>query len=659
MLLGALGVVFGDIGTSPIYALRESLKAGGGQTDVEAVLGVLSLVFWAVVIVVAIKYVMLVMRADNDGEGGTMALLSLALPVCGRARTVMLVIGLAGASLFFGDAMITPAISVLSAIEGLAIVTPRVTPYVVPIAVVVLVALFAIQRRGSGVVGKLFGPVMVAWFAMLAVAGIVHILDRPTVLVALDPRRAIHYLTHANGGGGLVVIGSVFLALTGGEALYADMGHFGRRAIRVDWFFVVMPALVLDYFGQGALVLVDGHAADNPFFHMFGGWTLLPAVLLGTMATVIASQAVISGAFALVQQAIQLGALPRLHVLQTSDEAEGQVYVSPVNWLLAVAVIGLVVGFRSSDALASAYGMAVSGNMLVTTLLVAIVAHRLWKWSLLIVLPVMGSFVLLDLTFVSANLHKIPSGGWFPLTVGAVLLTMMLCWRHGRTVALEKRGERAIALADFLALLDSDQAPTRVPGTAIYLTQSHDHVPRSARAQSQAQQRRSRVRRAAQGHDAARTTGAGERTRQGRAAGGRLSRRRDDVRLRREAGCARRIRGASRRARLRSSVVVLLPRPRDAGAFTAPRDSPLAGAHLRVPHAQRGSRARLLPDSARPGRGTGYPRRDVARKEIAPFNKEYPTGERIIPPICVLMNIARSKMNMMHCKCLLLHLFIR
>ncbi len=477
MLLGALGVVFGDIGTSPIYALRESLKAGGAQPDNAAVLGVLSLVFWAVVLVIAIKYVVLVMRADNQGEGGTMALLALALPVCGRARTVMLVIGLAGASLFFGDAMITPAISVLSAVEGLSIVTPRVTPYVVPIAVVILVALFAIQRRGSGVVGKLFGPVMIAWFAMLAVAGVVHILHRPAVLAALDPRHAIHYLTHANGWSGLIVLGSVFLALTGGEALYADMGHFGRHAIRVDWFVIVMPALVLNYLGQGALVLVDAKAVANPFFLMFAGWTLLPAVLLSTVATVIASQAVISGAFAMVQQAIQLGALPRLHVLQTSDEAAGQVYVPPINWLLAVAVLGLVIGFRSSDALASAYGMAVAGNMLVTTLLVSIVAHRLWKWSSWFVAPVMGFFVLLDLTFVSANIHKIPSGGWFPLTVGAVLLTMMLCWRHGRSVALEKRGERAIVLEDFLTLLQSDRAPARVPGTAIYLTQSHEYVP--------------------------------------------------------------------------------------------------------------------------------------------------------------------------------------
>ena len=283
--------------------------------------------------------------------------------------------------------------------------------------------------------------------------------------------------THANGWGAFIVLGSVFLALTGGEALYADMGHFGRHAIRVDWFVIVMPALVLNYLGQGALVLADPAAASNPFFLLFDGWMLAPAVLLSTVATVIASQAVISGAFALVQQAIQLGALPRLHVLQTSDETAGQVYVPPVNWLLAVAVLGLVIGFRSSDALANAYGIAVAGDMLVTTLLVATVAHGVWKWPWLLVAPVMGVFLLLDLTFVSANVHKIPSGGWFPLTVGAVLLTMMLCWRHGRAVALAKRSERAIVLEDFLAMLKTDSAPTRVPGCAIYLTQTNDYVP--------------------------------------------------------------------------------------------------------------------------------------------------------------------------------------
>jgi KUP system potassium uptake protein len=477
LLLGALGVVFGDIGTSPIYAFRASLKAAGGVPVETTVLGVLSLVFWAIVLVVALKYVVFVMRADNQGEGGTMALLSLVLPVGGRLKGVLLVVGLAGASLFFGDAMITPAISVLSAIEGLEIATPVFKPYVVPIAAGVLVGLFAIQRHGSGKVGKLFGPVMVAWFVVLALAGIAHVINHPRVFAALDPRHAFAYISHANGWIAFTVLGSVFLALTGGEALYADMGHFGRRAIRVDWFLLVMPALALNYLGQGALILAEPSAVSNPFFLLFHDWLLLPAVLLATVATVIASQAVISGAFALVQQAIQLGALPRLDVRQTSDESVGQVYVPQVNWLLAAAVLALVFGFRSSDALANAYGIAVAGDMLVTTLLVATLARGAWGWSWLAVIPVMGSFLLLDVIFVSANLHKIPAGGWFPLLVGAAALTLMLCWRRGRAVAFAKRDEDAVRLDNFLASLEEPNAPPRTPGTAVYLTQESENVP--------------------------------------------------------------------------------------------------------------------------------------------------------------------------------------
>jgi KUP system potassium uptake protein len=347
LLVGALGVVFGDIGTSPIYAFRESLRAAGGIEAQATVLGILSLVFWAVVLVVALKYVVFVMRADNQGEGGTMALISLALPTAGRLRTVLLAIGLGGASLFFGDAMITPAISVLSAIEGLQIATPVFRPYVVPVAAVVLIALFIIQSRGSGRVGRLFGPVMAAWFVVLGLAGITHVLTRPGVLVSLDPRYALAYLGRADSWVAFTVLGSVFLALTGGEALYADMGHFGRRAIRIDWFVLVMPALVLNYLGQGALVLAHPSTAANPFFLLFPGWLLIPLVGLTTAATVIASQAVISGAFTLVQQAIQLGAIPRLEVRQTSEESAGQVYVPYINWLLVAAVLGLVFGFRA------------------------------------------------------------------------------------------------------------------------------------------------------------------------------------------------------------------------------------------------------------------------------------------------------------------------
>ena len=476
-MLGALGVVFGDIGTSPIYAFRESLKAAGAASAPATVFGVLSLVFWAVVLVVALKYVVFVMRADNHGEGGTMALLSLALPVAGRLRGTLLAVGLAGASLFFGDAMITPAISVLSAVEGMEVAAPRVTPYVVPIAAAVLVALFAIQRHGSGGIGKLFGPVMVLWFTTLALAGLAHVARHPGVIAALDPRYAIAYAAHAGGWTAFTVLGSVFLALTGGEALYADMGHFGRGAIRIDWFTFVMPALVLNYFGQGALVLSDPAAAENPFFNLFPSLFLVPAVLLTTMATVIASQAVISGAFALVQQAIQLGALPRLDVHQTSEESAGQVYVPQVNWLLAAAVLGLVFGFRSSDALANAYGIAVAGDMLVTTLLVATVARGVWKWPVALVAPVAALFLALDVVFVSANVHKIPQGGWFPLLTGAVALTLMLCWRRGRDVAFAKRDADAVPLERFLAELGQPGGPVRVPGTGVYLTKQHDVVP--------------------------------------------------------------------------------------------------------------------------------------------------------------------------------------
>jgi len=477
LLLAALGVVFGDIGTSPIYAFRESLKAAGGTPAEVTVLGVLSLIFWAVVLIVAVKYVLLVMRADNDGEGGTMALLSLALPATGRLSKVLLVVGLAGASLFFGDAMITPAISVLSAIEGLQIATPVVGPYVVPIAAAVLVALFTIQRRGSGKVGALFGPVMVCWFVVLAVAGMAQIMQRPRVLLALDPRHAIGYIGNGDPWVVFTVLGSVFLALTGGEALYADMGHFGRRAIRFDWFGLVMPALVLNYLGQGALVLTLPSAMSNPFFLLFHDWLVLPIVLLATLATVIASQAVISGAFALVQQAIQLGALPRLDVRQTSDESVGQVYVPQVNWLLAIAVMALVFGFRSSDALANAYGIAVAGDMLVTTLLISAVARGVWRWPWVAVVAVIGLFMLLDVTFVSANLHKIPAGGWVPLLVGTIALTLMLCWRRGRAVALNKRAEDDVLLDQFLRQLAAPNASPRTPGTAVYLTQQSKHVP--------------------------------------------------------------------------------------------------------------------------------------------------------------------------------------
>ncbi|MDO9709373.1 KUP/HAK/KT family potassium transporter [Paracraurococcus sp. LOR1-02] len=476
MMLGALGVVFGDIGTSPIYAFRESLRTAAehGTPPDQAVLGVVSLILWAVALVVAVKYVVFVMRADNQGEGGTMALLSLAMPEAGRWKAWLLPVGLAGASLFFGDAMITPAISVLSAVEGLAVAEPVLKPYVVPAALAVLAGLFLIQSRGSAHVGRLFGPVMAAWFIVLAAAGLWHALGRPGILAALDPR---HALQAVGMGGGFAALGSVFLAVTGGEALYADMGHFGRPAIRIDWFAVVMPALVLNYLGQGALVLADPAAASDPFFHLFPSMLLLPAVALATAATVIASQAVISGAFALVQQAIQLGAVPRLEVHQTSEETAGQVYVPQINWLLAAAVLALVLGFHSSEALANAYGIAVAGDMLVTTILVSLVAHGRWGLPLAAVLPVAGAFLALDVGFVAANAHKIPGGGWFPLVVATISLTLVLVWIRGRAILLERRDGDAEPLARFLARLETAESPARVPGTAIYLTTRRQVVP--------------------------------------------------------------------------------------------------------------------------------------------------------------------------------------
>jgi KUP system potassium uptake protein len=417
------------------------------------------------------------MRADNDGEGGTMALLSLVLPASGRMRSALLVIGLCGASLFFGDAMITPAISVLSAVEGVEIVTPLLKPYVVPLAAAILVGLFMIQSHGSASVGRFFGPIMTFWFVLLGAAGAWNLIRHPHVLAALNPTYALSFLAHADGWIAFTVLGSVFLALTGGEALYADMGHFGRKAIRIDWFFFVMPALVLNYFGQGALVLSDPATSANPFFLMFPTSLLVPIVVLTTAATVIASQAVISGAFALVQQAIQLGALPRLDVKQTSDEAAGQVYVPQVNWLLAIAVLALVFGFRSSDALANAYGIAVAGDMLVTTVLVTMAAVAVWKWPLALVAPVSTLFFALDITFVVSNAHKIPQGGWFPLLVGAIALTLMLSWRRGREVALARREADAIPLPTFIDGLSGPRPPLRVAGTAIYFTTRQDVVP--------------------------------------------------------------------------------------------------------------------------------------------------------------------------------------
>jgi KUP system potassium uptake protein len=470
LALGALGVVYGDIGTSPLYAIRECFHGEYGVEPTPAhVLGVLSLVFWSLVIVISIKYLVYVMRADNRGEGGILALVALAVPrdlaPKGSAWALALV-GVFGAALLYGDGMITPAISVLSAVEGLEVAAPGLERFVVPATVAILVALFAIQRHGTGRVGALFGPVMVVWFATLAALGMRGIAHEPSVLGALAPWHAVEFLAE-KGGLGVVVLASVFLVVTGGEALYADMGHFGRRPIRVAWFGLVLPALLLNYFGQGALVLEDASAASNPFYRLAPLWAVYPLVGLATAATVIASQALISGAFSLTHQAIQLGYCPRVAVSHTSALESGQIYVGPVNWALMLAACALVVGFGSSANLAAAYGMAVTATMLITTLLLCVVARRRWGWGWG-VLALAAAFLPVDLAFLGANLFKIDDGGWFSLLIAALGFALMSTWKRGRVVLRERLEETGLPLELFLPDLETNKLP-RVPGTAVFL----------------------------------------------------------------------------------------------------------------------------------------------------------------------------------------------
>lgn len=437
LMVAALGVVFGDIGTSPLYAFKECLSpAHGVALDRAAVLGLLSLVLWGLMLVVTLKYVVFVLRANHDGEGGILALQGLAGQALdnGGARPwawkAVAGLGLVGAAMFYGDSLITPAISVLSAVEGLEVATPVFRPYVVPITLVVLIGLFLVQRKGTASVGRMFGPVMLLWFGVLAVSGILHIGQNPHVLQAVDPRWAVQFLfTHQAQS--LGVLGAVFLAFTGGEALYADMGHFGATPIRMAWTFIALPALVLNYFGQGALVLADPAAIDNPFFRLFPAWATLPMVVLAASATVIASQAVISGAFSMTAHAMHMGYLPRMRILQTSDSAIGQVYLPTVNWLLMAGVLLLVLAFRSSGALSAAYGIAVSVTMLTTTLLAGVVAWRLWRWNKVAVGIGVGLFALVDLTFITANSLKIAEGGWLTLVVAMMVMVVFTTWGQG------------------------------------------------------------------------------------------------------------------------------------------------------------------------------------------------------------------------------------
>ncbi len=479
LALAALGVVYGDIGTSPLYALKETLNPEHGiPPGPESVLGAASAIFWALVLVVSLKYVLLVLRADNHGEGGIMALLALAKQAVAqrpRALAVAGLAGMAGAALFYGDAVLTPAISVLSAVEGLSVGTHLFEPYVVPIALGVLAGLFFVQQRGTASVGAWFGPVALAWFAALAAGGLYQIAQYPQVLSALHPWHAWVFLTQ-HGFASFVVLGAVLLAFTGAEALYADMGHFGRAPIRLAWYGVVFPALVLNYLGQGALLSRDPAAADNPFYLLFPSWALYPMVFLATAATIIASQATLTGAFSLTRQAIQLGYLPRMHVVQTSSRAFGQIYIPVVNWMLFVLVVAVVVGFGESGELASAYGLAVTGTMLVTTLLTFFVIHYGWGYGFAASIGVTCVFMLIDAAFLSSSLLKIVDGGWFPLTLGSLVFVVMLTWVQGRRALLARVGTADLPLADFLDTLLA-HPPTRVPGTAVFLNASARTVP--------------------------------------------------------------------------------------------------------------------------------------------------------------------------------------
>ena len=479
LALLALGVVYGDIGTSPLYAVKETFNPAHGIPFAAAnVLGGLSCIFWTLMIVVSLKYVTLVLRANNRGEGGIMALLALALSAVGgrpRLAATLLVAGVFGASLFYGDAVLTPAISVLSAVEGLEVGTQAFKPYVVPIATGVLIALFLIQRHGTGVVGLLFGPVCVLWFAALAAGGLWNIARHPEILAALNPAHALHFVT-AHGVASFIVLGSVLLAVTGAEALYADMGHFGKRAIRLAWFGLVAPALVLNYFGQGALLLADPKAIENPFYLAYPAWALYPMVALATAATVIASQATISGAYSMTQQAMQLGFLPRMQVHHTSSKAIGQIYIPAVNWILLAAVAAAVIGFGSSTKLASAYGVAVMGTMLVTTFLTFFVIRHGWGYPLALCLLATGAFLAVDATFFAAAMVKVLDGGWFPLALGTVVFATMMTWRGGRRALLDHLRSASIPLVPFLDSL-FQAPPQRVEGTAVFLTSTPEATP--------------------------------------------------------------------------------------------------------------------------------------------------------------------------------------
>ncbi|MDP2273478.1 MAG: potassium transporter Kup [Archangium sp.] len=479
MSLGALGVVYGDIGTSPLYAMRECFTGHAPLPVTPAnVLGVLSLIFWVLVVVVTLKYLALILRADNRGEGGILALMALVQKVSKRGpklRLAVLALGIFGAALLYGDGIITPAISVLSALEGIAVYQPRFHPFIVPISLGILVAIFLIQRKGTGAVGAIFGPVTLLWFFTLSLLGVRGIAQNPSVLAALNPVYAVEFFL-LHGWQGFFVLGAVFLVVTGSEALYADMGHFGAKPIRLAWFALVLPALVLNYFGQGALILGDPSAVTNPFYLLAPSWAVLPLVGLSTAAACIASQAVISGAFSLTRQAVQLGFCPRLEIVHTSATEIGQIYVPAVNWALLVAVLGLVLSFRTSSSLAAAYGIAVASTMVITAALAYLTARDLWRWSAPAALLVFGTFIVIDAAFLAANAVKFFDGGWFPMLLAAAIFALMKTWRRGRTLLEDRLRESALPLESFLESLEQTRV-VRVPGTAVFMTGNADGTP--------------------------------------------------------------------------------------------------------------------------------------------------------------------------------------
>ncbi len=477
LMIGAIGVVYGDIGTSPLYAIKE-VFAGTHPlpADKDHIFGVLSLVFWSLMLVISGKYLSLLMRADNKGQGGSLGLLALASSVTQKTwlGPIVVILGISAGALFYGDSMITPAVSVLSAVEGLEVALPGLESYIIPITLVVLVIFFFFQSHGSAVVGRLFGPVMIVWFFAIGVVGIFNIIKAPEILSAVNPWYAIHFFVHYKMTA-FLALGSVVLVLTGGEALYADMGHFGIQPIRRSWFILVLPGLVLNYFGQGALLLTNPAAVENPFFLMVPKWAVLPMVGLATFATVIASQAVVTGAYSITRQAMQLGFLPRMATIHTSESESGQIYIPFVNWLLMVAVIALVLGFQSSTNLAAAYGIAVTGTMLIASIQLTVVMFGLWKWNPWIAGFIGGFFIIIDLAYFAANMTKLTHGGWFPLAIGVAIVIFLTTWKKGRELLFARRAEDAMPVDTFLASLNPNV--TRVPGTSVFLSGTIEGVP--------------------------------------------------------------------------------------------------------------------------------------------------------------------------------------